>query len=974
MLKGQKTKIAMSRLYKTITFATLIILTFLLMASADSGSSEVHQDYPDLKEINKGDAVKSNSAKTDPVEAALTKADKIAKVNSVDNIDLDSEIDSEKIINNQHSEVVNWVIEPVDLLYEQALAANPYTLPASHTKEDIARLYDKGLRLIQKKQYDEAIMLFSAFRESKYMNDWNFRSHLHLGYAYAKTGQNEKAVEHLSKTPAIFKTISDDLEWMIAESYWQLGQYDTARSYYRRIIRDVERKAGVDRLVAEEWPFYHKARIKEMQCLVNEGNYKTAIYRISSLIKALKADKDSRRKSRNFTDIGTLLWFKALAYKGLNNPEREIGVLQWITLKHCESFYFDEAKQRIRELQSKGVKLPHRDMETLLTSVELLGSLWQLEDSFELIEYTEKQLKEKKVSAEDEQLERLVYVKGRTLLSLRQPEKALPIFEKLLSDSNNTEKRDAYLYQLARSYSKMNETDKASEYYEKVVERYPTSYLAKSAEFLSAWHLGFDDNEWLEADKKLLEIQQENNHNYTAQKALWFRAWFAYKHKDYNRALARFNELLDEFPKSSFADACRYWSGRIHHIRSNIPVARSYYLYLTDGEDTSYYRLLAIHRLNELDLMDLRSPELDKLKNAVAKTGDKVVDEALEARQKSWKKLKKEIAINREFSVDEFRKGMSDVYHQFIAEAGEDTEARDKRMDNVALNIKDVYPDARRYVVFRNLGMQDEATEALGRLAETQYRIPAKLYRKYKRKYSGDELDLLVKRIERRKDLYYKYYLDMFWSFVGMEDFSRAFRVYIKGLNYKTRDYLPDNIREAIRYPLAYREKNQLYADEQQITDDLVFSIMRTESYFKHWVVSRVNAVGLMQIMPQTGYQIAERIGDEDFSRLMLFDTEVNIGYGAWYLKQLMVKFNNQLPLAIAAYNGGPFNVELWLDRNKNLEWDEFIESIEFSQTRNYVKKVLRTMAAYRNTYVGLYSPWDFSKKINYQYGNNINF
>lgn len=872
------------------------------------------------------------------------------------------------------SEVVGWVVEPTNNT-APVPTVNPYILAENHNVKDVKELFENGVKLVKAADYKNATMLFLALRQSPKMKNWNFRSHLLLAYSYIQLGQDREAVEHLAKTPAAFGTISQDLRWMLAETYWRLEEYVLARANYRKIIRKIEKKTGLDRIIWEEWPYYQKSQLKEIQCLLAESKYRKAVKLISALSKKLQAQKDKQNKNKALANIGKLLWFKSLAYKGLGNHQKEIATLQWISLKYCGNIYYDEAKKRIQELIKAGFTLPHQDMETLLGSAETLRKLWQLNDTYELVIYIEKQLEEKKITADEQQLKRLAYVKGRTLIALRRPEEALPVFTSLVNDKSTLEKQDAYLYQLAKTHSKLNQTAIASAYYKEVSELYPDSGLANTAEFLSAWHLGFDETKWRTADKSLGEIQEKNKRKSLAQKALWFRGWFAYKHKDYNLALARFGELLETFPRSQFADACRYWSGRIHHIKANLPTARSYYLYFIGLDDTSYYKLLATNRLNELDLLDMAISDSKSTTGGLAgKTGDLKVDKVIAERQEDWKELKKQIALNKEFSIDEFREGMKEAQTNFISESSIGRSARERRIDKLSLELKSVFPDSRRFVVFYKLGMYKEASETLGRLGELLYRTPKRLLSYHKRKYEKEDLSLLEHRITSKKKLYKKYYLDMFWNFVEMSDFSRAFRVYIKGLNSRTRNYLPDDIRKAIRYPLAYRDKNQLYAEEQQITDDLVFSIMRTESYFKHWVVSRVNAVGLMQIMPQTGYLIAERIGDEDFSRQMLFNTETNIGYGAWYLKQLMTKFDNQLPLAIAAYNGGPFNVELWLDKNKNLEWDEFIESIEFSQTRGYVKKVLRTMAAYRMTYTGSSKPWDFTRQINYNYGDNINF
>jgi soluble lytic murein transglycosylase len=104
-----------------------------------------------------------------------------------------------------------------------------------------------------------------------------------------------------------------------------------------------------------------------------------------------------------------------------------------------------------------------------------------------------------------------------------------------------------------------------------------------------------------------------------------------------------------------------------------------------------------------------------------------------------------------------------------------------------------------------------------------------------------------------------------------------------------------------------------------------------------------------MQIMPRTGKLIAEQLGDRAFQVTDLLDPTVNLDFAAWYLHSLIARFDGALPLAIAAYNGGPHNVRLWMRASpSHLPLDMFLERIPFSQTHQYVRRVLTHYAAYR--------------------------
>ena len=130
---------------------------------------------------------------------------------------------------------------------------------------------------------------------------------------------------------------------------------------------------------------------------------------------------------------------------------------------------------------------------------------------------------------------------------------------------------------------------------------------------------------------------------------------------------------------------------------------------------------------------------------------------------------------------------------------------------------------------------------------------------------------------------------------------------------------------------------------------NLLLAVMRVESAFQKHIVSYAGAVGLMQIMPRTGQLIAHALGDEDFTPADLLDPKTNLDFAAWYLASLIRRFDGRLPLAIAAYNGGPHNVRRWMQENpERMPLDVLLERIPFSQTHRYVRRVLIHYEAYR--------------------------
>ena len=148
-----------------------------------------------------------------------------------------------------------------------------------------------------------------------------------------------------------------------------------------------------------------------------------------------------------------------------------------------------------------------------------------------------------------------------------------------------------------------------------------------------------------------------------------------------------------------------------------------------------------------------------------------------------------------------------------------------------------------------------------------------------------------------------------------------------------------------VSYPLAYRDEVVKNAAATAVPESLIYAIMRAESNYFPGALSPVGAVGLMQIMPAT----AEAMSKGSSARLPL--PELNINLGARYLRDQLKTYDRNVPLTAAAYNAGPGNVKRWQKSLASLPQDEFIESIPFKETREYVKKVVSTMELYQRLY-----------------------
>jgi soluble lytic murein transglycosylase len=156
-----------------------------------------------------------------------------------------------------------------------------------------------------------------------------------------------------------------------------------------------------------------------------------------------------------------------------------------------------------------------------------------------------------------------------------------------------------------------------------------------------------------------------------------------------------------------------------------------------------------------------------------------------------------------------------------------------------------------------------------------------------------------------------------------------------------------------LAFPMPFQEEVEKYARANEVDPYVVAGLIRQESEFNPKVVSRANAYGLTQILPATGRDLSRRIGLRRFQTAMLFDPAVNLQLGTYYLKILLKSFSGRWEDVLAAYNGGGSRVTKWRKFGTFAEQAEFIETIPFDETRDYVQSVLRNASVYRRLYEG---------------------
>ena len=146
-----------------------------------------------------------------------------------------------------------------------------------------------------------------------------------------------------------------------------------------------------------------------------------------------------------------------------------------------------------------------------------------------------------------------------------------------------------------------------------------------------------------------------------------------------------------------------------------------------------------------------------------------------------------------------------------------------------------------------------------------------------------------------------------------------------------------------------------LTADSQKNGLDpyLVASLIRQESEFNAGAVSPAHAYGLMQLLPSVGKENAKKEGIRGFQTASLLNPTVNLELGSRNLRLALDRFGGQAEYALAAYNAGDVPVRLWMSSGDYKDIQEFVESIPYTETREYVQAILRNREMYRTLYGG---------------------
>jgi soluble lytic murein transglycosylase len=477
----------------------------------------------------------------------------------------------------------------------------------------------------------------------------------------------------------------------------------------------------------------------------------------------------------------------------------------------------------------------------------------------------------------------------------------------------------AFLALLGRAAARSGEYQTAVGAFERVYNLSPKSKKGREALFQAAY-LSYQFQDYDGAVRKFQAFIKANPRSGLTKDAQWHLAWLQYLRNDYRGALEKFAQVQKtSHPRRGKSDSLQerllYWSAMAHIRLNEFSEARSQFETLMSKNPNSYYGIAS-----EARLATIRARVGDGKRGHLAVSQQIAPFEGPSGNQPEEVESEEDIVDQPEQDT--------------AATVAEENEEGDEEKVTVT-DIKDPALKARIDVAQNliQLGLNDLAR---WELIEVE-----------KRTRNPQYLRMLIN------------------SYEGISSFQRS--ATIAELNFtKERDNGGLEGAKSLwnsMFPQAYKADVLQASQRYSVPQEWIWAIMRTESMYRMDVISPVGAKGLMQLMPFTARNLYKVGGEAVPDGFDLLNPQINVHLGGQYLARLMQKFSGQLALVAASYNAGPHRVEGWLMSFGHLDCDEFVEHVPFLETRNYIKKVIRTFTLYRRLYAKDQKPEEFLVK-----------
>ncbi len=494
-----------------------------------------------------------------------------------------------------------------------------------------------------------------------------------------------------------------------------------------------------------------------------------------------------------------------------------------------------------------------------------------------------------------------------------------------------------YLLLLANAAAKSGQFPMAVGNYYQVYKVNPRSKYAKKALYQAAF-LSYQSQDYDGASRKFQEFISKYATSGLSQDAKWHLAWIRYLKGDYDGALKGFSQVKvtkrtrRRAAKSALQmDRITYWTGMSLFRQNKFNESRRMFESLVAKGPSDFYSIAAHYRLKKIpksgsggtsnlvvdSLTPLTGPRQGNFRTPFPE-GVPVVSAEPE--------VDENLSAETEEDVD--KGGESEVAVE-EDDAGESKEATEVAVENAGETSED--PELNKESVLKDRLSKARQFEMMGLVEFAKW----DLQEVEKRTRDRDKLKMLVQDYES----------------VGL--YNRSFQLAQSLYGNLGSKVINDSSKPfwQTSFPAAYQGSVKKYSQDFSVPQELIWGIMRAESHYQPEAVSPVGALGLMQVMPNTGNRLSAIMGDKSFDTKRLLEPDTCIKMGSKYLQRLMKQFENNMALAAASYNAGPHRVQSWLLTFGQVDLDEFIEHIPFVETRNYVKRVMTNAYVYSTVY-----------------------
>ncbi len=474
-------------------------------------------------------------------------------------------------------------------------------------------------------------------------------------------------------------------------------------------------------------------------------------------------------------------------------------------------------------------------------------------------------------------------------------DKAVTEYQRLL-EALPAERHSEILQKLGVSLFKIGKTEDAIQIFNRMVNQAPSKNAgAEALLWLGKCYarLG-DDNNLMNSYQTIFKRYSESE---WMDDALFAAADFYSNKNDFKKAISYYKKLAEGFLEGALSEQAYWYIGWLNYRLGNYKeAALSFDEFLLRYPQSEYINRVLYWRGRSLEKMG-KANSADKLYQKVCKTTYGFYC----------------------YNVRSRNENLSDANHAVNNDNADNGKAAQVNNGNYAMEADANFIRAKELSV---LGMNQDAVNELYKLRERVSLNKEGLLLINKMLYEFGEYHVSVKSI-----------IQNFYDKIE------------KGGN-----NIPDYFW-GLAYPQGYWSIVTEYAARYGLDPYLVASVMREESWFNKQALSRSGARGVMQLMPFTARWVSKQLKYAYNDDENLFDAEININFGAWYLSYLKKRFNGNTVLMIASYNAGPEAVAKWVNGNSNMEIDEFIEAIPYNETRAYAKRVLRSYAEYHRIY-----------------------